>query len=167
MFSRDRKPRISFEVRSSIPFTILPKSSILRTDDFIDLASLARLDERTIWQAIFNTGVKLEDWSARKEYDHNQAYLQIYLELKEERDAREVEQMIDHQLQVIDVDYRDIDSWLQIHPVRVTLLSPGTFYRFYQEKQEEGADLGHLKPPHMNASEVVIQKLLQLSQQGT
>ena len=137
-----------------------------RADDFIDLAGLARLDEKTVWQAIQNMGVKYEDWSARKEYEKNQPYLRIYVELKERWDPQEIEQMIDDQLQIIDVDYRDIDSWLQIHPIRVTLLSPGTFQRFYQEKQKEGADLAHLKPRHMNALEVEIQRLLELSQLG-
>lgn len=137
-----------------------------RADDFIDLAGLARLDEKTVWQAIANTEVKYEEWTARKEYDQHETYLRLYLELKEKRDPREIEQMIDRQLQIIDVDYRDIDYWLQIHPVRVTLLSPGTFRRFYQEKQKEGADLAQLKPRHMNASEPIIQRLLQLSQLG-
>ena len=137
-----------------------------RADDFIDLAGLARLDEKTVWQAIANTGIKYEDWTACKEYDQSQTHLCLYLELKEKRDPREIEHMIDHQLQIIDVDYRDIDAWLQHHPVRVILLSPGTFQHFYQEKQKEGVDLAHLKPPHMNASEPVIQRLLQLSQLG-
>ncbi len=137
-----------------------------RADDFIDLAGLARLDEKTVWQAIANTGIKYEDWTACKEYAQSQTHLCLYLELKEKRDPKEMEQMIDRQLQIIDVDYRDIDAWLQHHPVRVILLSPGTFQRFYQEKQKEGVDLAHLKPPHMNASEHVIQRLLQLSQLG-
>jgi hypothetical protein len=135
-----------------------------RADDFIDLANLARLDEKTVWQAIFNTGVKFEEWTACKEYDQDKTYLRLYLELKEEREPQEIAQMIDHQLQIIDVDYRDIDSWLELHPVRVTLLSPGTFQRFYDEKQKEGADLAHLKPRHMNAPESIIQRLLQLSE---
>ena len=137
-----------------------------RADDFIDLAGLARLDEKTVWQAIVNTGVKFEEWTAFKEYDQDQAYLHILLELKEERDAQEIAQVIDHQLQLVDVDYRDIEAWLQLHPVRVTLLSPGTFQRFYEEKQKGGADLAQLKPSHMNTSEDIIQRLLQLSQLG-
>jgi len=71
--------------------------------------------------------------------------------------------MIDHQLKTIDVDYRDIDKWLNLQPVRATLLSAGTFQRYFEEKQKEGADLAHLKPPHMNASDAAIQRLLQLS----
>lgn len=138
-----------------------------RTDELIDLGGITRLDEKTIWQAIVNTGVKYEDWSARKEYDQNQAYLRIYLELKESREPQELEQMIDSQLKAIDAVYRDIDTWLELQPVRVTPLSPGTFQRFYQEKQKEGVDLAHLKPSHMNASDMVVQRLKDLSGVGS
>jgi hypothetical protein len=134
-----------------------------RVGETIDLAGLARLTERVIWQAIANTGIKYEDWSARKEYANNETFLSLYLELREEREVAELERLIDEQLKMVDVDYRDIDSYLGLQPVKVTVLSRGTFERYYQEKVEEGADLAHLKPPHMNASDAVIQRLLQLS----
>ena len=129
----------------------------------IDLGGLTKLDEKTIWQAIANTGIKYTDWSACKEYEHNQSFLRLFLELKEERDATEVETMIDEQLKIIDTDYKDVDSYLNLQPLRVTLLSPGTFQRYTEERIKEGADLAHLKPAHMNAPESVIQCLLQLS----
>ena len=78
-------------------------------------------------------------------------------------EAEELERLIDEQLRIVDVDYRDLDSHLEIQPVRVTMLSRGTFERYYQEKVKEGADFAHLKPPHMNAPKAVIQRLLQLS----
>lgn len=137
-----------------------------RADDIVALAGLAELDEKTTWQALVGTGVKYEDWSARKEYERGQGYLSLYLELKEEREAGEVEKLVDQQLKAIDVDYRDLETMLRLQPVRVTLLSPGTFQRYYEEKHKEGADLAHLKPPHMNASDTVIQRLLLLSQEG-
>jgi len=137
-----------------------------KVGETIDLASLARLTERVVWQAVNNTKIKYEDWSARKEYDQNKAFLRLYIELKEEREAAEIEQLVHEQLKIVDLDYRDIDSWLELQPVRVTLLSPGTFERYYGEKVKEGADLAHLKPPHINAPEVVIQRLLQLSGQA-
>jgi len=130
----------------------------------IDLAGLADLDEKTIWQAIANTGIKYTDWSACKEYDQNQTYLRLYLELKEEKEAAEMATMIDEQLKIVDTDYKDIDTYLKLQPVRVTLLSPGTFQRYMEEKGKEGADLAHLKPTHINAPEAVIQRLLQLSE---
>lgn len=134
-----------------------------RIDEIIDLAGLAKLNERVVWQAIANTGIKYEEWSVRKEYEHDRTFLRVYMELKGEREATEIERLIDEQLKAVDVDYRDIDSYLELQPVRVTLLSEGTFARYYQEKVKEGADLAHLKPPHMNASDEVIQQLLRLS----
>ena len=135
-----------------------------RVSDVIDLAGLTQLDEKTIWQAITNTGVRYEEWSAVKEYDQNQTYLHLYLELKEDREAKEMERLVDEQLKVLDVDYRDLDTWLKLQPVRVTLLSRGTFQRYYEVKRSDGTDLAHLKPPHMNTSDAVIQQLLQLSE---
>jgi len=137
-----------------------------RVDGIIHLAGLTSLDEKTIWRAIANTGLKYEDWSACKEYDQNQAFLRLYLELKEDREAEEVERLIDEQLKVVDADYGDLGSWLGLQPVRVTLLSRGTFQRYYEEMREQGADLSHLKPPHMNPSDFVVQRLLQLSKKG-
>lgn len=136
-----------------------------RVGETIDLAGLTELDEKTIWRAISSTGTKYEDWSARKEYDKNQTYLRLYLELKESRKATEMERLLDEQLKAIDEDYRDLDALLGLQPVRVTLLPQGTFQRYYDQKRSEGADLAHLKPPHMNAPDAVIQRLLQLSQQ--
>ena len=72
---------------------------------------------------------------------------------------------LDEQLKIIDTDYRDIDSYLEFQPVSVKVLPQGTFGRYYQGKVEEGADLAHLKPPHINAPDAIIEKLLQLSNQ--
>ena len=71
---------------------------------------------------------------------------------------------IDEQPKTVDTDYKDIDSYLGLQPVRVTLLSPGTFQRYTEEKIKEGADLAHLKPAHINPSEAVIQHILELSE---
>jgi len=135
-----------------------------RAGETIDLAGLARLDEKTIWQAIANTRIKYADWVACKEYKEKQSYLRLYLELKEKIEAAKIAAMIDQQLKIIDTDYKDIDAYLKYQPVKVTLLSPGTFQRYTAEKRREGADLAHLKPTHINPPETVIQRILQLSE---
>ncbi len=143
----------------------LPQIAIQgKVGETIDLAGLADLDEKTIWQAIANTGIKYTDWSASKEYDQNQGFLRLYLELKEEMEAAKLETMIDEQLKIVDTDYSDIDTYLGLRPVRVTLLSPGTFQRYMDEKVKEGADLAFLKPKHVNAPEAAVQRLLELSE---
>ena len=135
-----------------------------RVDETINLAGLAQLDEKTIWQAIANTGIKYTEWSACKEYDRDQTFLRLYLELKERKEAAEIATMIDEQLKIVDTDYKDIDAYLGLQPVRVTVVSRGTFQRYMDEKRKEGADLAHLKPAHVNVSEAVVQRLLQLSE---
>jgi hypothetical protein len=135
-----------------------------RVGEVINLAALAHIDEKTLWKAIANTGVRYTDWVACKEYDQSQSFLRVYLELKEEREAAEVANMIDAQLKIVDPDYRDIDSYLSLQPVRVTLLSPGTFQRYTEERRKEGVDLARLKPAHISPTEAVVQRLLELSE---
>jgi len=136
-----------------------------RVDDAVNLGGLTRLDEKTILEAIISSGLKCEGWSARKEYDEDISFLRLYMELRDGMEVDDIERLIDQQLKIIDVDYRDVESMLGIQPVRVTIVSPGTFQRYYEEKRKEGADLAHLKPPSMNASDTIIERLLQFSQE--
>jgi hypothetical protein len=131
-----------------------------RADGIIDIAGFARFDEKTIWQAIFNTGIKFEDWSARKEYDEDKPILRLYIELKEEVNVKELEKLVHQQLVSLNRDYRDVDGMLGIQALRTTILPAGSFQRFYDEKQKAGLDLAHLKPPHTNASDAIIQDLV-------
>lgn len=135
-----------------------------RADDIIDLAGFARLDEKTVWQAIANTGLEYEDWTIRKEYAKgNPNNLHLYLELKNNYNVKEVERLINDSLVALDPFYADLGKMLKVHPLRVTLLPQGSFRRYYEEKKAAGFDLAHLKPPHMNASDEVVEFLLHLS----
>ncbi len=134
-----------------------------RADDLIDIASFPRLDEKTIWQAIVNTGIKYEDWSARKEYEQNNPVIRLYIEPKEEIQTEELERLIHQELRTIHKDYKDLEDMLGIRPLRVNPLSAGSFQRYREERQKAGADLAHLKPPHMNAPDSIIEALLRLS----
>jgi len=131
-----------------------------RADDLIDIAGFTRLDEKTIWQAIFNTGVKHEDWSARKEYENNNPVLCLYIELKQTMEVEQLQNMIHQELASINRDYRHLEEMLGFRPLKVLVLPSGSFQRYYQERQRVGADLAHLKPPHMNAPDAAIKELL-------
>ena len=131
-----------------------------RADDLIDIAGFPRLDERTVWQAIVNTGVKYEDWSARKEYDRNEPVIRLYIELKEESDVTELERIIHQELVSLNRDYRDLEGMLGIRPLRIKPVPAGSFQRYLEEKQKAGYDLAYLKPQHMNAPDSVIHDLI-------
>ena len=135
-----------------------------RVGETIDLAALARLDERTLWQAIADSGIRYTDWVATKEYEAGQSYLRLHIELKDDSTPEQVSELVDAHLKLIDVDYRDIESYLGMQPVRVTVLPQGTFQRYTERQRQAGADLAHLKPPHVNASVDVLAALQELSQ---
>ncbi len=131
-----------------------------RADDLIDIGGFTRLGEKTIWQAIANTKIKYEDWTIRKEYEQDRPILRLYIEPKQVIDAGDLERLIHRELVALDRDYKNLESMLGIRPLRVTILLPGSSQRYYEAKRRAGADLAHLKPPHMNASDAAIQDLL-------
>lgn len=135
--------------------TSLPKMEFhSKATDIIDLASFTRLTERTIWLAIEGAGFDYADWTARKEYFKGKPILCIYLEpAGDALDANEAKQGIHQVLKILDPPYADIEDMMGIDPLRVTLLPVGAFKHYYETRQKEGADLAHLKPPHMNVSD--------------
>ena len=60
-------------------------------------------------------------------------------------------------------EYASFNGIMEINPIRVTSLAPGTYDKYLEAKQAEGAELGHLKPPRMQPSDQVIARLLAIS----
>ena len=132
-----------------------------RADDLIDLGPI-RLTERVIWQAIENTGIPYADWTARKEVGET-SKLHLYLELKDNYIASEkgVATAVYDQIKRLDNGFihRDlvsIERLIGFKPIEVTLLPKGAFANYIAQRRAEGADLAHLKPPHVNPSEKVL-----------
>jgi hypothetical protein len=71
--------------------------------------------------------------------------------------------LIHEQLKLIDKDYMDLEAMLKVQPIKVTLLSAGTFSRYLEEQQRKGVDLAHLKPRHTNVEDSTIQTLLRIN----
>ncbi len=127
-----------------------------RVDDVIDIAGFIRLTEKVIWQAVENTNIPYEDWTARKEVGEKPV-LHLYLELKDNYIASEkgVATAVYEQLKRLDDGfiYGDVESILGSNPIEVTLLSEGAFANYISQRRAEGADLAHLKPRHINVSD--------------
>lgn len=133
-----------------------------RIDGLIDIAGFTRLTEKTVWQAIENSKLPYSDWSIRKEEKGEKPILHLYLELKESNitDDLQAATSIHGQLCQLDADYANLENMLGLKPIEVTLLPKGTFGQYMLRQQEAGADLAHLKPPHMNPSDTVLDMLL-------
>jgi phenylacetate-coenzyme A ligase PaaK-like adenylate-forming protein len=146
----------------------LPQMAFLsRTMEVIDLAGWTGLiDERMVWQAIIKSGVEYVDWSIRKEIANSKPYLRLYIEPVSAIETEHIRQSVHNALKDLNRFYADYEAMIEKRALEVTILTPGTFQKYMQEKQRTGADLAHLKPAHMNASDEIIQLLLQFSGNG-
>jgi len=134
-----------------------------RADDVIDLGNLVRLTEKDIWNAIEATGVKYQDWMARKEFNSKNVILHIYLEPKpfESIAVENYRQQLALELSKLSSEFSGLDEILGHNPIQISLLKPGSFDEYMKQKQQEGADLAHIKPPHMQPSDQVMKRLLE------
>jgi hypothetical protein len=140
-----------------------------RADDLIDITGLGRLTEKIVWQAIENTGIPYTDWTARKEVIDGKPMLHLYLELKDNYIASErgVATAVYEQLVKLDKEYEynlcrtfgTPEAVLGVKPVKVMLLPQGAFVNYMAQRQAEGADLAHLKPPRINPLDRVLSLL--------
>jgi hypothetical protein len=110
-----------------------------------------------------NIGLKYNEWTAFREFDEGKSFLRLFIELTDSRDIPVLEKSIDEQLKAIDTDYKDIEHYLEMQPVRITPLSVGTFQKYIEERVKEGIDPAHLKLAHINPPETLIKRVLELS----
>ncbi|MFC1892958.1 GH3 auxin-responsive promoter family protein [Chloroflexota bacterium] len=139
-----------------------------RVDDMIDIAGFTRLTESVIWKAIEKTGIAYEDWTARKELKEKPV-LHLYLEPRESNHltAEEVASLVHQQLSILDTPYSELESYLGLQPLEVTLVPQGAFNRYLLKQQAAGVELGRLKVSHVNPTDEVINALLGRAPQAT
>jgi hypothetical protein len=143
----------------------LPQMTFIsRIDGLIDVGGFTRLTEKTIWSAIESSGVPYEEWCIRKESEAGKPVLRLYLETRDgNSSATAIGELIHASLKDLDRPYRDLEELTGLKPLSICLLSKGTFHRYFEERQAAGADLAHLKPPHVNPGDPVVRNLLRMS----
>ncbi|MDO8530593.1 MAG: GH3 auxin-responsive promoter family protein [Dehalococcoidia bacterium] len=134
-----------------------------RADDLIDIANFTRIDEGTVHRALRMAGLRYEDWTLRKEKTGNRPSLHLYIEPRQAVAQDGLAHVLHEKLKECDSFYNDLDRMLQIQPVRVTYLRPGTFALYYEQKMRAGVDLANRRPPRMNPLESEVRDLLQVS----
>ncbi len=136
-----------------------------RADDLLDFV-FVRLTEKTIWQAIENTSIAYEDWTAYKK--EGEPVLSLSIELKDgyEGSKADVAAAVREQILKSDNDNRDTELLIRDEfakmidfKVELNLLPQGAFAHYTAQRRAEGADLAHLKPPHINPSDKVLSLL--------
>ena len=132
-----------------------------RVDDLIDIAGFTRLTEGVIWQAIENSGIAYTDWTVRKEVKEKQM-LHLYLEPKGNGNltGEQVATVVHQQLKKLNSDYANLEAFVGLMPLKVTLLPGNAFQAYMLRQQAAGADLAHLKVPHINPSDDMLDFLI-------
>jgi hypothetical protein len=135
-----------------------------RADSVINIGSMVALTERAIWEAIGLLDLGLINWTARKET--NSARREVALHVHIEGPGIEAERLrVDLHQALIDTceEYASYHAIMDVNPIRVTVLAPGTFDAYFAARQAAGAELGHLKPPRMQPPAEAIDMLMKLS----
>jgi len=134
-----------------------------RADDIIDFEAFSHafFTEKIVWQAIANSGFNYVDWVVRKEVIQETPMLHLYVEPKEAdfNDEAGLTSLLHEELKRLNPDYDDLERFFGLKPLKVTLLRGGAFEEYMAKKREAGADLAHLKPPHMKPSDSIIEAL--------
>ncbi|MBN2045685.1 MAG: GH3 auxin-responsive promoter family protein [Anaerolineales bacterium] len=145
------------EINSSLP----QLSFYSRVTDIIDIGNIARFTERDIWKALENANLPYTDWIVRKEHLNAHPQLHIYIEPKADAaiDSVEAKQKIDNHLGNLVAEYEDLKTMFDYDPLVVSLLPEGAFQTYMAAQVAAGADLAHIKPPHMQPSDQVMSRL--------
>ena len=141
-----------------------------RADDLIDVASLGRVTERVVGEALESSNIPYVDWVARKEIIDDKPVLHFYLELREGHIIAGEESLataISDQFKKLDRKYRcnfyrligDMEVVLDLKPVKVTLLPQGAFSIYASQRRSEGAAAENLRPPYINPTDEVLSLL--------
>ena len=133
-----------------------------RMDGIIDIAGFTRLTEQLVWQALENSGMLYQDWAIKKKSAGDKPVLHLYIEPKQgtELDEDQISNVVHKHLSLLDNDYASLESMLSLKPLKVTILPQGTFQAYMTRQRAAGADLAHIKPPHVNPTEAQIDALL-------
>ena len=167
------KPLMRYRMHDIVEFTALedeetgiklPQMKFAgRSHDFIDLAGFTGLiDEKMVWQALINTELPFVEWSIRKEVVDGKPILHLYIELVDAVQKDTVWLRVHECLAELNPFYADYATMIEDRPLDVTTLPTGSFQAYMLEKQAAGADLAHLKPPHMNTRDEEIELLLKV-----
>jgi hypothetical protein len=135
-----------------------------RADRIIDIGGFSRLNERVIWQVLEAQDIVYEDWMVRKEIENSQPVIRLYL-ASDYPHREQLETALHNKLKELDGDYDDLEAMLNMNPLRLQLLPPGTFARYSQMREAEGADFAHMKPPRVQPSDEIVDTVLRLAQE--
>jgi len=138
----------------------LPQMTIAsRADEVITIGDFCRIDEKQILQAIADTGLKYEDWCIHTYEENGQYNLNIYIELKDCKEKRDLEEIIETELIKLSTEYRESRRKQESPFLRVIELPKGSFHNYRRTNNQRGSTQEKLSTNHRHVSRSVIHQL--------
>jgi hypothetical protein len=125
-----------------------------------------KISEKHLWQAIEKSNIAYTDWIAYKTPGEPTVQLLIETEDQIKGYESEIESKILLHLNNILGNTTNrtytVEDWRNVQNINIKLtsLKKGTFAKYLAYRQAEGADLAHLKPPHINPPDTVLATFL-------
>jgi len=130
-----------------------------RVPDVIDIGGFTRITQYTIETAIELSGLQIEDWIARKQYnEHRRPYIHMVVELSAKNLANVAvsRELLREHLSIyfkyVDQDYQDLKRLLGIEPLEITIVPCGTFARY---RNRADHPLERINPPAYDVKELL------------
>lgn len=101
-----------------------------RVSNIIDLSGFTRITKQIIGDAIKLSGLPISDWTACKEYGESRPYINLYIENGLGVSKEDIREKINTEMKKLDSDYNDVHTLLGHEPLKLTLLSDGTFEKY-------------------------------------
>ncbi|MBM3138064.1 MAG: GH3 auxin-responsive promoter family protein [Chloroflexi bacterium] len=135
-----------------------------RGDDLIDISNMVRFNEKDIWNAFEESHLKYVDWTARKEIKDGKSIVHLYVEYQpgETMTVEMIEKSVETSLKKMHPDFEGMEEILGKENLKVTRLPDGAFSHYMEAAKAAGADLAHLKPPHMQPKDHILARLTNL-----
>jgi len=134
-----------------------------RADNVINLSGTVRLSEKACWRVVENSRINYKDWVVIKEMRDEKPYIHFYIETFEPR--RRVLSLMRKAAAKTIATFDEVPEILGYNPLDVTILAEGTFAFYRSEREAEGADLGQIKPMHVNPKPHQLKRLKEISLQ--
>ncbi len=138
----------------------LPRFKYLdRVPNVIDIGGFTRITENSIDQVVKLSGLKITNYIAKKEFNHNnRPYLHLYVEMDPHAQITQAIsiEILREQLSIyfkyVDQDYQDLKKILGIDPLKITIIKAGTFA--YYEKNHSHK-IKKINPPTLEINELL------------
>ncbi len=137
---------------SSEEGTKLPRFEYLdRIPTVIDIAGFTRITENSVRQVIGLSGLKVRDWFACKEFsEEGHPYMHMYVEMEPSSYMTSavtcaiLKEHLGVYFKYMDEDYKDLKKILGMDPLEISILSYGSFDRYYKMTDKK---LRRINPP--------------------